>query len=176
METMTAWEALKAHLQQPEYWHVLINPLPVYGVAMGWLAMGLAFLLKEQRARWLALALVALSALSIWPVMELGEAGYDRMVSVMDANGALWLDEHWDRAEQVAWIFYLTAGLAVAAAVVPLRWPRTMMPLFVAAWMATTATLAAGGWVAFAGGQVRHTEFRYGPPPKPAEHPSREHD
>ena len=31
----TSWELILAHLKQPEYVHVLLNPLPIYGLALG---------------------------------------------------------------------------------------------------------------------------------------------
>ena len=44
-------DAILRDLRQPEYIHVLINPLPVYGLAMGLLALIIAFFLKSRRAQ-----------------------------------------------------------------------------------------------------------------------------
>lgn len=81
-------------LRQPEYVHVLLNPLPVYGLA--------------------------LSAL---------------------------------------------AALAVAAIGLPLRWPHLRLPLATLTWISALAVLGLGVWIAYAGGKVRHREFRNEPPP-----------
>ena len=51
-----------AHLSKPEYVHVLLNPLPVYGLAVATLALVIALLLKTRAVRVTALALVILSA------------------------------------------------------------------------------------------------------------------
>ena len=38
-------------LKQPEYIHVLINPLPVYGLAMGLIGLILGLMLRSREAR-----------------------------------------------------------------------------------------------------------------------------
>ena len=53
-----------AHLSKPEYVHVLLNPLPVYGLAVGVLGPVITFLLRTRAARVTAFALVMLSAAS----------------------------------------------------------------------------------------------------------------
>ena len=63
------------HLSKPEYVHVLLNPLPVYGLAVGVLGVIIALLSKTRAARVTALALVMVSAASAWPVYYYGEAG-----------------------------------------------------------------------------------------------------
>jgi hypothetical protein len=170
MEGVGAWDLIKEHLQQPEYLHVLINPLPVYGLALGLFATVLALVLSERRAQIVALAIVFVSAFSAWPAAEFGEQAYDRVFSEADHVGDLWLDEHAHRASQVLWVFYGVAALAATALLVPFKWPRTTGPLLLATLVATIAGLGCGGYIALAGGQVRHREFRYGPPPPPRPH------
>jgi uncharacterized membrane protein len=76
-----------AHLSKPEYVHVLLNPLPVYGLAVATLALVIALLLKTRAVRVTTLALVILSAASAWPVYYYGEAGYDRVKTMVDEAG-----------------------------------------------------------------------------------------
>jgi hypothetical protein len=45
------------HLSKPEYVHVLLNPLPVYGLAVGVAGLFIALLLKTRAARVTARAL-----------------------------------------------------------------------------------------------------------------------
>ena len=163
---MSGLEVLKAHLQQSEYLHVLLNPLPVYGMAIGLFAMVLAFVLKERRAHWVAFSIIFVSAFSAWPVGELGEGGYDRVLAVADPTGDAWLKEHVARADKVIWVFYVTAGLAALSILASAKWPAAARPLFLATLLGAVASLGCGGWIGYAGGQVRHSEFRYGPPPQ----------
>ena len=103
---MNSFTILREHLADPEYIHVLINPLPVYGLAIAALALVLALFLRNQRVTIAALALVFVCALSAWPTYHYGEAGYDRVKAMSDAAGEQWLDEHMARGEKLIWAFY----------------------------------------------------------------------
>ena len=51
-------------LQQPEYVHVLLNPLPVYGLLIAWIGLLIAFFSKSRRAQIATLVLVLFCSLS----------------------------------------------------------------------------------------------------------------
>jgi len=51
------------------------------------------------------------------------------MRKTTDDAGTDWLDEHMTRAEAAAPLFYVLAVLAAGAALIPLRWPRSALPL-----------------------------------------------
>src|SRR5438093_10305014 len=78
-------------LRQPEYVHVLLNPLPVYGLLVSWVGLIIAFFLKSRRAQIATLALVFICALSAWPVYEFGQQAYDRVLSMTDEAAERWL-------------------------------------------------------------------------------------
>lgn len=160
------------HLRNPEYLHVLLNPLPVYGLAVGLLGLIIALLARSSAARVAALAIVFVSAISAWPVYHYGEAGYDRVLAMADNDGRKWLDEHERRAEQLIYVFYGVAALAAAAIVSERFAPRAAFPLAIATALLAAATLGIGGYIASAGGRIRHREFRYVLPPENA----KEHD
>jgi hypothetical protein len=154
--------------RQPEYIHVLINPLPIYGLAIAWIGLVVALLLRNRRAQITALILVMISAAVAWPAFEFGEQGYDRVLSMTDDDGHAWLDEHQYRANQCIYFFYALALLALAATVVPLKWPKASLGLTVAVLLLGAVVLGMGGYIAYAGGKIRHREFRNEPPPKRA--------
>ena len=158
-------EAFLRDLRQPEYIHVLINPLPVYGLAMGLLGLIVAFFLKSRRAQIATLIVVLVSAASAFPVYEFGEQAYDRVLSMADEPGRAWLDEHQDRAEDCIWFFYGLAVLSAIALVAPKKWPRSATPLAASVIVLGVVTLGIGGYIAYAGGKIRHREFRNVPPP-----------
>ena len=158
-------------LRQPEYVHVLLNPLPVYGLLIAWLGLIIAAVLKSRRAQLVTLVLVLLSSLSAWPVYEFGQQAYDRVLSMTDEDGERWLDQHQDRAEDLIWIFYALAVLSAAAIAVPIKWPKSSAPLVIAVILLGAVALGSGTYIAYAGGKIRHREFRNGPaPPKKPEH------
>src|SRR5437879_12730079 len=99
-------DAILRDLRQPEYIHVLINPLPVYGLAMGLLGLIVALFLKSRRAQIATLIVVLVSAASAFPVYEFGEQAYDRVLSMSDQPGRAWLDSHLYRAAHLIVFFH----------------------------------------------------------------------
>lgn len=165
------------HLSYPEYLHILINPLPVYGLAVGMLALGLALILRNQRVTIAALVLVFFCALSAWPTYHYGEAAYDRVKAMSDPAGEQWLDEHMARGEKMIWLFYVLAGVAAIGVGAVLKWPRTSFAITVGALVLGGVTLGTGGYIAYAGGHIRHKEFRFeSPPPLRAEEHHHEYE
>ena len=167
------------HLEDPEYLHILINPLPVYGLAVGVLALALALVLRNQRVTVAALILVFVCALSAWPTYYYGEAGYDRVKAMSDPAGEQWLDEHMARGEKMIWLFYVLAGVAAVGVGAVLKWPRTSFAITVGTLVLGGVTLGTGGYIAYAGGHVRHKEFRFETPPQAraeGHHHGGEHD
>jgi hypothetical protein len=165
--------ALVRDLRQPEYIHVLLNPLPVYGLLVGWVGLVIGLALRSRRAQIATLTLVLLSSISAWPVYEFGQQGYDRVLSMTDEAGEAWLDEHMHRAENLIWVFYALAALSAFAIAAPIKWPKSSMPLAVAVILLGVVTLGSGAYIAYAGGRVRHREFRNEPPPP--KRPEHEH-
>jgi hypothetical protein len=144
----------------PEYIHVLINPMPVYGMAMGILALGAALLARNKTAQTIALGLVIVAAASAWPVAHYGQNAFKQIRGQADDAGAVALDEHMERAEKLVYVFYATAVLGLAALVTRKKFPKAAGPLTVTTLIVGVASLGAGGWIAKAGGQIRHPEFR----------------
>jgi disulfide bond formation protein DsbB len=152
-------------LRQPEYVHVLLNPLPVYGLLISWIALIAALISKSRRAHIVTLILVFITSISAWPVYEFGEEGYDRVLAMTDDDGHAWLDEHQARGQKLIYVFYALAVLSAAAIVVPLRWPKSSVPLALVVVLLGAAALGSGCYIARAGGRIRHREFRNEPPP-----------
>jgi len=166
-------DAILRDLRQPEYIHVLINPLPVYGLAMGLLGLIIAFFLRSRSAQVATLIIVLVCAASAWPVYEFGQQAKDRVLSMENEVGGAWLEEHEDRAEDLIWLFYALAVVSAIALVAPRKWPQSAGPLVIAVILLGVTTLGAGGYIAYAGGKVRHREFRNVPPPQ--KKPEHEH-
>ena len=146
----------------PEYLHVLLNPIPIYGLAMGFIALVIAFALRSRAARVVALILICLSSAAAWPVYHYGEKAYDNVMTITDDEGTNWMDEHKRRAESLIVSFYALAALAFAALIVSPKWPRFEVALSAMTLVFAVAVLGVGGWIAFAGGRIRHAEFRSG--------------
>jgi len=163
--------SLSQDLSQPEYIHVLINPLPVYGLAMGIIGLIIALMQRSRPAQVATLGLIMLSGAIAWPVVHYGEEGYDRVLSMSDDQGQAWLKVHEHRADELAWSFYVLAGVAAAAILAPMKWPASARLLTLLTLLLSLVVLGFGGYIAHAGGKIRHREFRNEPAPAvPAEH------
>src|SRR3954466_1723416 len=92
-------EAILRELQQPEYLHVLLNPLPVYGLAVATFGLIAALYLGTRGGQVTALVLVFACAASAWPVAHYGEAAEERVQVMADEDGAAWLKVHAERAD-----------------------------------------------------------------------------
>lgn len=161
---------LRALEQQPEYVHTLINPLPIYGLALGIVAFIVALLLRNRSAQIPALVIIFIAAGSAWPAAHFGDEAYDRVLSMSDEVGGAWLAAHAHRADIFVWCYYTLALVALLALILPRKFPRIETPLTVLTLLLALVSLGAGGYVAYAGGKIRHREFRTEPPPpKPAE-------
>ena len=168
--TLSNWELLRIYLNQPEYIHVVLHGLPVYGLAFAVLAGVVALFFGREgsrKAEVVALVLMLAGALSAWPVAHYGGEAYDRVSTMADVDkvGLEWLDVHMDRVDAVMWLFWTTAALAALALVLPIKWTAVRRPLFLLTLAGAIAASAAGGWIAYAGGKIRHKEFRHTPPP-----------
>src|SRR6266700_221242 len=133
-------------LRQPEYVHVLLNPLPVYGLLVSWIALIAALISKCRRAHIVTLILVFITSISAWPVYEFGEEGYDRVLAMTDDDGHAWLDEHQARGQKLIYLFYALAALSMAAIVVPLRWPKTSASLAITTILLGVVVLGMSGY------------------------------
>jgi hypothetical protein len=155
-------------LKKPEYIHVILNHLPIYGSMLGALALAIALLLRSRAAQITALVLTLIAGVSAYPVFVTGQRAYKTVRRMADDTGADALDEHMDRAEKTIGAFYFLAFLALAGLLIPVKWPRAGVPL--AATTLAVAIVCSGLaiYIAQAGGQVRHTEFRPGETPTPS--------
>lgn len=159
-------EAILRELQQPEYLHVLLNPLPLYGLAIALLGLIIATYLRSRGGQLAALVLVFASTIAVWPVVYHGDQAYDRVLSMADEDGQAWLKAHVHRADQLIFLFYATALMSALAIFIPKKWPRMATPLVIITMLLSILSLGAGSYIAHAGGKIRHREFRSAPPPK----------
>lgn len=166
MTLLSFYEQFLVVLRQPEYLHVLLHPIPIYGTAFGILGLLLAFWMKSRPAHVVALVLILVSGLSAWPVKELGENSYDAIEAISDRSAYAWLDAHGQRAERGTKVFYVLAVVALAALSLPAKLPKLGPLLSAVTLLVAIAALLVGGWIAYAGGKIRHKEFRHGPPPE----------
>jgi hypothetical protein len=163
-EARAEWRVLLSHLEQPEYWHVLINPIPIFGSAFGALLLLVALWRRSADIRLIGLSVVLVTGVIVFPTVKVGQRAYDRIFETIPLEAQEWLDVHMERAEKFQYVFYLGAVLSLATLIAQRRRPELVDKLTKATLGATALSAALAGWIAHAGGQVRHEEFRMGPP------------
>ena len=173
-EQETSWpsslvQKLSTILNRPEYIHAAINHLPLVGLLVAALALLIAVVARSRGATLIGLALVALFSLTAWPVYEYGQEGYDRVLSMADEDGGKYLQRHKELAERWTFLYFITAGVAALGFALAWKWPQVLLPSSLLALALAAASLAAGVAIAKVGGEVRHREFRFGPPTAGAE-------
>ncbi|HEY5035699.1 MAG TPA: hypothetical protein VII74_01050 [Chthoniobacterales bacterium] len=156
--------SLMQDLREPEYIHVLLNPLPVYGLLIAIIGLAIALAQKSRPAQVAMLVLILLCATSAWPA-HFGEAAYDRVLSLTNDQGAAWLKVHRHRADEFLWCFYLLGALAALAILLPMKWPKIALILATVTILFSLVVLGMGAYIGYAGGKIRHREFRNEPAP-----------
>ena len=74
-------------LSQPEYVQVPPNPLPIYGLAAGVLALVVVLAMRSRSAQGTALVVIFSCALSAWLVYQYGERGSKNQALVAGGLG-----------------------------------------------------------------------------------------
>jgi hypothetical protein len=158
-------QQISSLFDRPEYIHAAINHFPLVGLLVAMLALATGLVTRSRPVMLTGLGLVAVMALSIWPVYAYGEAGFDRVLSMSDEAGEGFLKYHAALAHRWAFLYFVTAGMAALGLGLSWKWQRLLVPAAIASLILSIASLSAGLAIAHAGGQVRHREFRSGPPP-----------
>ena len=152
-------------LADPAYRHMLLNHLPIVGLAMALLVLLLGLVLRQSVLLFTGMGLVLLTTGAAYPVAQFGDAAYPAIYDGLDGHGRAWLDHHAEVAETWLPLIYGTAVLAlVALAVSALRRPLTLWAGALVL-LAGLASFTGAAMVAKVGGQVKHPEFRLTDPP-----------
>lgn len=152
---------------KPEYIHVLLNPLLGYGLGTGIIILGFGLLTRNKTTRMTGLVVTAICAASAWPVLYFGQHGYNSLSPLLDTESHQWLDAHMERAERFIYVFYATAVLAMVALALSKK-PKASAALALLTLALGGCSLGIGAWIARAGGQISHLEFRDEAAPLPS--------
>ncbi|MFN7942700.1 MAG: hypothetical protein U0X73_14015 [Thermoanaerobaculia bacterium] len=154
-----------------EHVHLLVNHIPIIGLAFAVLPIAWGLIRRDRRTAVLGAILAVLATLPTPLVVWSGEAAEDRLHLTLDPDATITLaPEHEERAEATQWALYATLALAASSVVVfgrGERRARLATALLAATLAAGIAGLALAAWTAEAGGRIRHTELRSGSRPAP---------
>ncbi len=140
--------------------HLLTNHLPILVTLSGLFAMAVGLWSKNRGIRQVALTLmfigIAGGILTFW----FGQQAYKPVRGLADVIGQDWLDLHMERAEQVVWVFWASAVGVATAWMLGWKQHRLAIPTAMIAGVLGLTTLGLSGWIADAGGKIRHDELR----------------
>jgi len=112
---LTQFNILKDRLGNPEYLYLVLEPLALYGLFFGLLFLGASLMLKQDKARMIALFFIALSSVSVVPYLHQREIAQRRLMVVRDAGYTRLMEKHTRLRNDTKWVNYSLAGLALLA-------------------------------------------------------------
>jgi ribose/xylose/arabinose/galactoside ABC-type transport system permease subunit len=80
------------------------------------------------------------------------------------------------RAEELVYAFYALVALALVSIGAEWKRSRIGLPPFIVTLVLTLICLGIGGYIAYAGGHIRHKEFRFEPAPEPSAEEPQPHE
>lgn len=106
---------LWSSLQDPEYLHLLLEPLPVFGLALGliFLIAGMAMDLKQMRL--LALVVMIASTGSVYWYLKMRVTTEPRVAATISTTFHPLIKEQTARRVASAWIYYVAAAACAVA-------------------------------------------------------------
>ncbi len=141
--------------------HLVVNHLPVFGVAFGALALLWSIVRKSSEMRWAAILLFIFAAIMGWISSETGESA-EEVVEHLPGVTEAFIHAHEEAAEFANILAAITAFGAVLLAGFSLKKPKLVQVgqyiLLILAALTSTAMLRTANL----GGQIRHTEIRDG--------------
>lgn len=155
-------------LEDPAYRHVLLNHLPVTGLAVAWIVLLCGTIEGRGRSIRFGLALVLVMSAAGTVAIQVGDEAYPFVFDLLDGTGRAWLDHHTELADRWGILVTLNAIAAAAAFGVGV-WRESLQRLTgIIVLVTTIASLVSVGVIAEAGGKIRHSEFRLTDPPAAA--------
>lgn len=145
----------------PVHLHLLLNHVPVLGVAIGLLILLAGIAWRRADVTRTAMAVFVVAGLVAIPTYLSGEPAEE---AVERAAGAVepWVEPHEEAALTSLVLVEALAVLALGALWVHRRKPTVPQPLVVATAVLALVTAGSLAWTANLGGQIRHTEIRIG--------------
>lgn len=156
----SAADASGAFGLKAEYIHVLINALPVYGIAIGAALLLASLFFRNSFGEKAALIILVCCGVSAWPVLYFGQHGYNHLYPQIDTESQAFLNMHMERAEKFIFVFYATAMFGIFSLISLKKLPKIAKKVSGLTLLISLIAIGIGGWISRAGGEVSHSEFR----------------
>jgi hypothetical protein len=137
-------------LGDSEYLYLLLEPAFIYGIGLGLIALIIAYCLKNTPFQILALALVALSSLTIFPYLSLREKAQGRIEKVYRIESPTRADDFKENTNQrraQLWLYLTVAITAGGAAMIGPRRNRLGLLLAIVCFGFAVKTMQSSIWM-----------------------------
>ncbi len=166
--SLHAIEEFLSALGRPDYGHLFLEPVFVYGLGLGLLTFLYALLVREQKMQLFGLIIIAASAMMIGPYLQRRGAAQKHIVRVyqIDQPGrASGFVDSTNRRRQTRWIYYLTAGVAIGTLLVGASKNKVGIGFVVATILLTVGTIILSGYNHYEEAKLYHPTLRAPPGP-----------
>lgn len=140
-EAINLWQTVR----DPEYAHLLLESLPLFGIAAGLIFLCGSLIFREGKSRLLALLIICASSGSVWPYITLREKAEARIVAMHDPSYAPLIREQTARRKSTAWAFYSICALSGLAFILGMAGKGRA--LLIVTLVAATATFWLSVWL-----------------------------
>ena len=147
-------------LADPAYRHMLLNHVPVIGLAVALLVLATGLALQQRTSIYLGLVLIMLTTAVSLPVARFGDAAYPAIYDTLDGHGRAWLDHHTEIAEAWLPLLMANAALALLGLCLGVFKRQFLIPVSLVVLLVAIGSLLAASNIARSGGQIQHPEFR----------------
>jgi peptidoglycan/LPS O-acetylase OafA/YrhL len=150
----------------PEHIHLLINHIPIHGLAFSTLFLVIALLLKNRLLVGISAAVITVCGLSIPFIMSTGEGAYERyentpeLWETIGESGLEAAHVHYERAEKGAKATYLLIVLGIVSILVWKFRPEWLIKMGWSLALLCVVCLFLNAWIASSGGKIRRPDFR----------------
>lgn len=93
-------------LEDAEYLHLLLEPLPLFGLGFGLLTFVVGMLVREWRMRVLAVIVMIVACVSVQPYVRLRVQSEPRVLALQDPAFHALIRQQTERRASTSWIYY----------------------------------------------------------------------
>lgn len=124
-ELTTLWQSIC----DPEYLHLLLESLPLYGLGLGLVFVIISLVFGEIKSRMLALAVICVSCASVWPYIDLRDKATPRILATRSPEFAPLIQQQTQHRKDWSWPYYAMTLFSLIA-LVSARSPKARPVLF----------------------------------------------
>jgi hypothetical protein len=104
-------------LHDADYLYLVLQDLPLYGLGIGLIFLGVATAMGESRSRLVALVLMGASCATVGECVKMRQQATPRILEIYDKSFHTEIHAQTQRRVDSVWLFYGMAGLCIATIV-----------------------------------------------------------